>query len=239
MSLYDSDRRYRRRFWGGMARFLALSGALVVTALVSYSFGREELESGVRSFQEEIHQLERREDALQQENANLRVFAEKAKLTVEEVQRKYETDVPKGERRDLLDLVSGQLEAGVAVDRLAFLIESAGRPVSCEPVETKRFLLRTPLYNGANTSVSFANDAVLVTGMGESAKTADGLPQAWYDPAQPVNLILRRIDGTEVQVTDTLPIQKSIEHGGAEHRFLVRPGARGFVQVSAERCVYP
>jgi hypothetical protein len=222
-----------------MARFLALSGALVVTALISYSFGREELESGVRSFQEEIHQMELREDALQQENANLRVVAEKAKLTVAQVERRYEQDVPKGDRRDLLDLVTGRLEAGVAPDRLAFLIESASKPVSCEPVETKRFLLRTPLYNGANTSVSFANEAVLVTGMGASAKTADGLPQAWYDPAQPIDLILRRIDGTEVEVTGVLPIQKSIEHGGAEHRFLIRPGARGFVQVSAERCAYP
>ena len=181
-----------------MARFLALTGALVVTAVVSYSFGREELNSGVRSFQEEIHQMEVREDALQQENANLRVVAEKAKLTVAEAQRRYSQDVPQGERRELLDLVTARLEAGVAPDRLAFLIESASKPVSCEPVETKRFLLRTPLYNGANTSVSFANDAVLVTGTGESAKTADGLPQAWYDPAQPVNLILRRIDGTEI-----------------------------------------
>jgi len=239
MSLYDSDRRYRRRFWGGVIRLLAFMGALVVTGMVAFAWGQGDLESNVRGYQQEIFDLEKRQDALEQENANLLVAAEKAKLAVEEWRKRYDADVPTGERRRLLDLATERLEAGVDAERIAFFIQAADAPRECEGVETKRFLVRTPLYNGANTSVSFANEAILVSGTGQSAETEAGLPQAWYDPAKPVNLTFTRIDGEVFQVENMLPIQKSVLHAGVEHRFIVRAGARGFVQVAAERCAAP
>lgn len=237
MSLYDSESRYRRRFWGGVVRFLAFAGALVMIGMVAFAWGQGDLERNIRGYQNEIHDLEMQADQFQQENANLRVATEQARLRVEQIERRYRQDVPTGDRKRLMDLVTGRLEAGVPVDRLAFLIESADRPVACDPVETKRFLMRTPLYDGANTSVSFADEAVLITGAGQSAETADGKPQAWFDPGKPVSLVFRRIDGVEVEVEDMLPVQKSVMQAGIEHRFLVRAGARGFVQVAAERCV--
>ena len=54
---------------------------------------------------------------------------------------------------------------------LDLLIQAAEEKRDCEEVETKRFLVRTPLYDGANTSVSFAGEAVSVTGTGESETT--------------------------------------------------------------------
>jgi len=239
MNLYDSDRRYRRRFWGGMLRLVIFVALIGATAIVSYQFGIEDLESQVRGYQQEIFDLENRHSELEQETANLRVAAERAKLTVEEWERRYRTDVPIGDRKQMLDLATERLQAGVSADRLGFLIKSAEEPRNCGPVESKRFLVRTPLYDGKNTVVSFADDAIVISGTGESAKTADGLPQAWFDPLQSVTIQITRVDGETRVVSGRLPLNGSIIHGGAEHRFQMRAGATGFIQIAAEKCGYP
>jgi len=239
MSLYDSDSRYRRRFWGGVIRFVVLAALVVGTAIVSYQFGIEDLETRVRGYQQEIFELETRQNTLEQETANLRVAAERAKLTVEEWERRYNADVPTGDRKQMLDLATERLQAGVSAERLGFLIKSAEEPRDCDAVENKRFLVKTPLYDGKNTVVSFADDAIVVSGVGESAKTADGLPQAWFDPQLPVTIQITRIDGETREVSGRLPLNASIIHGGAEHRFQLRAGATGFVQIAAEKCAYP
>ena len=239
MSLYDSDRRYRRRFWGGIIRFVVFAGMLAGAAFMSYQAGIEELDSNVRGYQQEIHELESQQNALQQENANLRVAVERARLAVEEWERRYNADVATGPRRRLLELLGERLNAGVSPERLAFLVQSAEEPRKCQPVESKRFLVRTPLHDGRNTVVSFAEDAIVVTGTGVPAKTADGLVQAWFDPLEPVTLVITRIDGTSREISGKLPLNGSIIQGGAEHRFQFRAGTNGFVQVAAERCAYP
>ena len=67
MSLYESDRRYRRRFWGGVVKFVVLAGLFAATAIVSYQLGIEDLESRVRGYQQEIFDLEARQNSLEQE----------------------------------------------------------------------------------------------------------------------------------------------------------------------------
>lgn len=239
MSLYDSERRYRRRVWGGLVRFVIFVGVVVAAAMTAYEFGAEDIEGQRRLHQEQLLEFEQARSAAEQEAANLRVEVEKARLAVEEWERRYEADVPTGDRLALLGLVSERLAAGVDPERLAFLIKAAEDKRDCEVVETKRFLVRTPLYDGANTSVTFANEAVAVTGSGESETTDAGLPQAWYDPEKPVSLVFTRIDGQRTEISGTLPLQQSVVHDGVEHHFLIRPGARGFAQVAAERCAYP
>jgi len=239
MSLYDSERRYRRRMWGGVVRFVIFVGVVLATAMTAYEFGAEDIEGQRRLHQEQLLEFEQARSVSEQEAANLRVAVEKAKLAVAEWERRYAADVPTGDRKLMLDLVTERLESGVDPERLAFLINAAEEKRECEAVETKRFLVKTPLYDGANTSVSFANEAVAVTGTGESETTAAGLPQAWFDPKKPVSLVFTRIDGQRSEISGVLPLQQSVVHDGVEHHFLVRPGARGFAQVAAERCAYP
>lgn len=239
MSLYDSDRRYRRRFWGGIIRFVLYAGLLVAAAFISYQAGIEDLENRVRGYQQEIHQLESQQNALEQETANLRVAAERAKLAVEEWERRYGADVATGARSRLLDVVTERLNAGVTPERLAFLIQAAEEPRKCQPVESKRFLVRTPLHDGRNTVVSFAEDSLVVSGTGVPAKTADGLVQAWFDPLEPITVTVTRVDGKSREVTGKLPLTVSIVQGGAEYRFLLRAGSNGFAQIAAEKCAYP
>ncbi|MCR9073132.1 MAG: hypothetical protein NXI18_15575 [Alphaproteobacteria bacterium] len=239
MSLYDSERRYRRRVWGGVIRFVIFVGVVVAAAMTAYEFGAEDIQGERRLYQAQLAEFERARGAAEQEAADLRVEVEKARLAVREWERRYETDVPTGTRLELLDLVTERLAAGVDPERLAFLIKAAEDKRECEEIETKRFLVRTPLYDGANTAVTFANDAVAVTGSGESETTDAGLPQAWYDPQKPVRLVFTRIDGQQTLISGILPLQQSVVHDGVEHHFMVKPGARGFAQVAAERCAYP
>ncbi len=239
MSLYDSERRYRRRMWGGMMRFLVFAGIVFATGMVAYNFGAEDLASARRQQQELLLEIEQARSAVEQEAANLRVAVEKARLDVAEWERRYGRDVPTGERERLLSLVDERLAAGLDPERLAFLITAAEERRDCEAVETKRFLVKTPLYDGPNTSVSFAGEAVTITAIGESERTEAGLPQAWYDPIKPVTLTLTRIDGEAVDVSGLLPLQRSVIQGDYEHHFMVQVGARGFAEVTAERCAYP
>lgn len=50
---------------------------------------------------------------------------------------------------------------------------------------------------------------------------------------------ITRVDGETREVTGRLPLNGSIIQGGSEHRFQLRAGATGFVQVAAEKCAYP
>src|SRR3546814_4259278 len=125
MSLYDSDRRYRRRFWSGIIRFGIFAGMLGGTAFISYQAGIEELDSNVRGYQREIHELESQQNALEQETANLRVATERARLAIEEWERRYDADVATGIRHELLELLTERLNAGVSPERLKFLVQAA------------------------------------------------------------------------------------------------------------------
>ena len=104
---------------------------------------------------------------------------------------------------------------------------------------TRRFLLQTPLYNGANRSVSFANNTVTVEGEGESARDSDGKPEAWYDPAKPVRIRFTMIGGETSEVSGKLPLHHSVVADGAEQRFSVVAGERGFVEIVGDRCRFP
>jgi len=148
--------------------------------------------------------------------------------------------VPTGRVATLLNNLREKLDAGVDQDRLAFLIASAANPRTCDeqPV-TKRFLVRTPLYQGANDSVSFADGAIVVTAEGVAATDAQGRVEAWFDPAKPVTLHLTRIGGDTVDKTGMLPLHVSLVAGQSEYRFAAVEGPQGFVQISGDRCDYP
>lgn len=127
--------------------------------------------------------------------------------------------------------------AGVAAERLAVFIDIAGRPAACaaEP-ETKRFMPRTAVSTGPVSFVRF-DGRVTITGMGEPARNAEGLPEAWYDPAQPVRLDFQTLDGEVVTVEGVVPVNHVMVIDDREYRFSIVAGAERFVEVTAQSCV--
>ena len=231
-------RRQRRR---RLLRYIVVVAALGGLGLASYRSGQLLAEREVRLAQDEIGRLKQANAALEKRNARLRTAAETARLRHAQLKEPYESEVPKGARRMLLSLVDKQLEAGAKGDRLRFLISAAGHRETCDgtPV-TRRFLVRTALYDGPASSVRFADGALTVTATGEPAKDESGRIQAWFDPARPISVEIARLGEKPGRVSGTLPMQHALVANGAEYRFSFIAGeSRGFVSATADRCRFP
>jgi hypothetical protein len=122
--------------------------------------------------------------------------------------------------------------------RLAFLIEAAGLNACQSAPVTKRFMPRTPISTGPRSFVRF-DDRITVTGEGESARNEAGLPEAWYDPAKPVRLEFRMLDGTSTSVEGIVPFTHQMAVDGKEYRFSAAQGDRQFLDMTAQACPLP
>ncbi len=237
--LYDYDRRYRRRFWSRLAKTLLALVLVSALAAFSYQLGVEQLKSREVSLMAEIEALTTAQQQAEQRIAELRQVAQTAQVRANELEVLYQRNVPSGELAKLVELAARRLSEGVDPARLAFVLEQTANVRSCTARETRRFVLPTPLYRGANTSVAFADGAVTVTGEGEAFRNAEGNREAWFDPTQPVTLRFVQAGGETSETKGLLPIQKSVVVGDREFRFTVSPGARSFVEVSGDNCRFP
>ncbi len=233
---HDRRRRRSRTFrWG-----LVLGGLLALGA-VSYKSGSELARRDVGRLERDVASLTQQIGALQAQNAKLAGDNGAAILREQDLLRRYEAEVPKGPARELMGLVTERLENGVSPERIRLMLEAAGQKRSCDgKPATKRFLVRTPIYSGANDSVAFANGAITVTARGESALSERGAPEAWFDPARPVSLVFAALGGERIEASGLLPLHRSVVLNGDEYRFSATAAeTRGFVTVTADRCALP
>lgn len=237
--LYDYDRRYRRRAWGRAFRILLFLAVLGGIGLFCYQLGIEDRRAQLDRLREEQVELRERAEVLAQELETAQEQARAQQRQIANWQKRFETEVPRQELRPLMALIEQRLKDGVTLDRLSFVVGQASSSRDCQTAETKRFLVRTPLTNSANSYVAFANNTLTVSAMGESALDASGRPEAWFDQSKPLTLTITKIGGEEKVATGVLPLTQSVVIGAVEHRFSLIAGQRGFVQVTADRCRYP
>lgn len=241
LGLHETRSRRKRRVRWAVAKWVLALALIVAAGVFAYQTGTGLAEREVRSLSREIAALTARAEELQAQNTDLQANVILVDRRLEEAQARYKKDVPTGRMAELLDRLEAKLKAGVSLDRLQFLIDSADNPRDCaaEPA-TKRFLVQTPLYSGANDSVTFANGTLTVTAQGESAVNEAGQVEAWFDPAKPVAVRFTQIGGKVTEAAGKLPVHASVVFGGNEYRFtVVAAGTRGFVQASGDRCKYP
>lgn len=223
-----------------MFTFLAILGGLIALGALAYESGSRLAQVETDALRDEIDQQRRTIAALQQQLAQTEALRQQAETRVREWEARYGRDVPTGTARELFLKVQQRLEEGLAPDRLALVLANATAGTKCDTgQETRRFQLPTPISRGGQTSVSFTG-AIVVTGEGQSARTADGSPHAWFDPGAPVTIVAIQPGGARTETTGTLPVTFSVVRGANEHRFMVTEAdLRGFVSVTAERCDYP
>lgn len=240
LGLRDSRNRRRRRFWLGVVKWSIVLIAILAAGVYAYRTGSKLAELDVTQLREEVDQLTVTVDSLTSENEALEHELAAAKQNAQEWQTRYEREVPTGEIKRLTDMVGQKVRDGVALDRLAFLIEASDDIGACDnqPV-TKRFIVPTPLYDGPNSWVGFADSSITVTARGESAVNDDGQPEGWYDPAKPVTLVFAQLGGETSEVSGELPLHHSMLVGDSEYRFTAVAGDRGFLNVTADRCKAP
>lgn len=244
LGLRESRTRERRQRRTRLLKWLFLLACLTAGGIALYQSGATLAQVQIRQLQEETSTLSNAVAEAEKRNGDLMASAEQAKLEAQEWQRRYERDVPKGPTQQLYSLLTQQLAAGVAVDRLTFLINAAGTGQSCDNnPTTKRFLVKTAISgdpDSAVSSVTFADNAITVIGEGEPAVNATNQPEAWFDPAKPLTIHFSRLGGETSKTTAKLPLHHSVVLGNHEYRFTVTAGnSRGFVNVTADRCTFP
>ncbi|SOD89980.1 hypothetical protein [Caenispirillum bisanense] len=227
------QREQSKKFWMGLVKFGVFLGVVGATAYYAYEAGTQLSAQEITELKAEIGRLSQTEQAQQQRIGELEAGLTSAEQVAADYRTRYEEVAPE-EVRAVLEQVRVKMEQGLSPERLAFVVGQAQPPRNCTAVENRRFLAKTENYDGANTWVRF-NDMITVTATGRAANNGR---EQWYDPAQPVTVVFSPLGDREEEVTGQLPIEHSMIFKGKEYRFTAAPGARGFVEVTADWCDY-
>ena len=240
LDLRESRLRQRRRRRLAAIKWIFLLLLFVALGFWAYDSGSALAEQEVGMLRDEIGRLTRSVAELKQERDGLLVQMQAARNREKEWEQRYAQDVPTGEAKRIFALIQDRLRAGVAPERVAFVLRMVENKDRCDgKPSTKRFILPTPTSEGGNDSVAFADGAIRVTGQGEPASDGRGGLQAWFDPAKPVSIRFTSLGGKNSEVSGKLPLYHSIVRGDSEYRFTIAAGDRSFVTVTGDRCAYP
>lgn len=233
LGLYETRLRRRRRIRWIAVRWVLATVTLAGTAAFAYQVGLSQDQHQLAEVGAQADDLAVKLADLQQRNTALQADV----VIAEKRLREAQSEIPSGPVAGLLAQVQEKLDAGVDIERLRFLVKAAANTENCsgQPA-TKRFMVQTPLFAGANDSVSFADGTITITARGESAVNAGGNAEAWFDPAQSIKLTLTQVGGKVSEVSGKLPLYTSVVVGDRENRFAATNGPQGFVQVTGERC---
>ncbi len=238
-TLGRSRRRHGRRWLWRSLRLAVVLGIIVLSLGAAYEAGRSQSDTEAARLLEDLQnqrELNRQLDArladLQQRWAEASRAAASQPTPVDPV----EATPTAG----LMALIRSKLADGVEPARLGVAIEGVTRERRCDPaVETHRIVLGTPVSRDA-TSAAFAGGRLTVSGKGVSVRDAAGLPEAWFDPAQPVELEIRTSDGATVGASGLLPLKHAIVQASHEYALAAKAGQRrGVLDLSVQVCAYP
>lgn len=244
MSLGLSESRHRRRRRGRMF-FVLLRGLLVIAVAIAagyyaYDFGTDLAREDVRVMETQLARAGADSTQLRTDITGLEAALREERGLVAQWRDRYRAEAPSPEDAELLAVIQERVATGVSRQRLAEVISLAQERDICEPLpETRRFVVQNPVYAGANDTVSFADNAIIVTATGESQLNAGGRPEAWYDPAQPVTVFFTRPGGEITSTAGILPLHHALVVGDLEYRFSIVAGVRSFAEVTGQSCVYP
>jgi hypothetical protein len=232
-------RRSRRgqqswHIWFKLFKLAVFAGAVGASGFYGYEAGRRLSLEETGSLHQEIERLTAAETAHRDEAAKLQATLDETKKRADDFQAKYEQVALSDDMKEIMALVRSKLESGLDLKRLSFVISSAERPRRCGEASTKRFMVETPTFHGSSTWVRF-NDLITVTADGSGSNS--GADQS-FDPEKPVTVKFTVIGGKEAQVAGKLPLQHSMVVKNGEYRFTIAAGARGFVEVTGDRCEY-
>ena len=235
----DPRRRRRRQALWRSVRFLFALIAVFGVGLYGYLVGVSAGEARSEQLEADLVRFQRANLDLRDQATLAGRRSQEAEAALDDMRRRYAANIPTGDEADLLEQVRAQLGAGVALERLAFLIEAAGVEACRSAPVTKRFMPRTPISTGPRSFIRF-DDRITVTGEGESARNESGLPEAWYDSAKPIRLEFRMLDGTSTSIEGVVPFTHQMVIDGKEYRFsAVEGGDRRFLEMTAQSCPLP
>ncbi len=223
-----------------LLRWLFIAAVAVAAGYYAYDFGSELAREEVRAKEAQLAQVQAENAQLQTDITGLETALREERGLVAQWRDRYQAEVPSAEDAELLRSIQERISKGVSRARLAEVIALAQDRESCQPLADKRrFIVQNPVYSGANDSVSYAENAIIVTATGESEVNAAGQPEAWFDPAKPVTVFFTRPGGETTSAVGVLPLHHAVVVGDLEYRFSIVAGSRSFAEVTGQSCAYP
>jgi hypothetical protein len=243
LSTFAGTRRSRRRqaVWS-MVRWSLLAACLLGGALASYRVGVSQSRTEIARLGGDIDRLQELNRLMSERAARAEQQAEAAITRHAQLQQVYRSEVPRGELRELVDLIAERLRSGVPASRLRFLLREATVERKCDKeVETRRVPVHTPVSTGLVGTVGVANDRITISGEGAAARNADGASEAWFDPAQPVTLRFLKIDGDVSTIEGKLPLTHALVLQQTEYLFSIKASEKqqGQIDITTQRCAFP
>lgn len=225
------------------ARNRMIANVLILSSLsgvfyFAYQFGERQMAARVNQRMDEVEHLTQERDALHQQVVDLQAAALVDQQKIKQLEARYREQIPNDTVEGMIRTIQEKLAKGVSVERLQTILQSAANPRNCRGRDVKRFILSTSLHQGTDSTVTFNNGAVTVTGEGATFTNSEGRPEAWYDPTKKVSMKFRLIGGKVSVAEGVLPLQHSIIDDAVEYRFSIEGGPRGFVTVTGDQCDY-
>ncbi len=236
MARYRSrrDRERSRALWKGLASAAVFLGVSGVLAHQAYQFGKDVAAREITSLREEVDRLTGAETAARDRADRLAASLATAQTQAAEYRQRYDAVAPP-EVQDLLEQLRRRLAEGLPAERLRFAIAQAQEPRACSPADTRRFIVRTPASRSDRNSWVRFNNVVTVTAVGQGV---DGDRDERFDAEAEVTLVVTPLGGAPQEVSGRLPLRHALVVKGQEYRLLAAPGARGFLDVTADWCEY-
>lgn len=236
-TLGEYRRRRQRAVYLRLLQIVLFVVALCATASYAYQVGVSASQAKADKLSDELERFQQANLELRDRLAAEVREADQVEEALEALERRYAAEVPDGELRVLLAEIERQIDRGVEPDRLALLIEAAGRPSACAAApESKRFMPVTSVGGGGVNAVRFGDGRILIQGEGESARNEQGLAEAWFDPAEPVRLTFSTLAGQTAEVAGILPLEHRMIVDDREYRFSIMAGQRAFIEVTGQTC---
>ena len=222
-------------------RLVMVLAVMAALALFAYQIGTADERGRQERLADETAKFTEANQQLAQANATLRSQLATAQGRLKDLEGVVGATPRISEAaKVLMPAIEKKLAEGVEAKRLADVLAAVDKPRDCEAPESKRFLVKTQLTaDGPNTAVGFANGLVTVSGQGATAKSAEGKPEAWFEPNEPITVRFTQVGGRTIEAAGKLPLHHTLSIGQNEHRFSVMASSRGFVQVTSERCKLP
>lgn len=239
MSMYDPYARYRQRAAKRMSNFLLSAFAIASVFGAGFWLGGLHAQQNTYILEQEKRVLTEEQTRLQDEMTQMRAEAQTAMVRFEQLKADYDDIISEEPMQSLILLMRKQIEQGVDPSRLKSVITSVRPPQNCSDPENKRFIVKTPVYQGPVSKMSVAKGRVTISATGVSAQSNAGQKEAWFDPGQPIEVKFSVKGKKMVTKTDILPIYHSVIVKDKEYRFSLKAGNKSFVKVFYDHCDYP
>ncbi len=236
---YDPNARYRQRASKRMTNILSFIFLFAFIFGAGYWVGEMRSRQNIYILQQDKQALNEDLKNIQNVITDLRAEAQTANVRLEQMRANYDELTSDGPMKDLLESVRQQLDKGITSERLSSVISMARPPQNCSDAETKRFVVKTPMYNGPDSVATVSGGAVIINASGVPAQNNQGQKEAWFDPGQAVEVRFSPRGGEEVVKSGVLPIYHSTVVKDKEFRFTVTEGAKSFAKVTYDFCDYP